>query len=280
MPTLRELQKRLDSAETIRQLSGAMRSAATANYTKLCAVRDRYSPYAAALRDLMPSAEAFASGADGALLNEAGESGAAPSLCLLISGNRGLCGGYHQELFSFFAQYAQGRDLRVVPCGKKALDYCRSKKIEAEKSFSLSDVPTFNEAKEVAAYALELFSRGEVGEVTVCSRHFINMLRSEPRAATLLCRESGAEHDERSEIIFIPDKTTLSAALRPPVFTSALYDAILSAAAAAQSATLVAMRSAYENATSSISSLEISINRLRQAAVTAGVLETAIEVKE
>ena len=271
MPTLRELQKRLESAETILQLSGAMRSAATAKYTKLCAALDAYSPYAKALAGLLP-----ASG-DGAAENDLG---ASPALVVLVSGNRGLCGGYHQQLFSYFSELAQRESFCVAVAGKKALDFCRSKKIAIDESFELSDVPTFAEAKKIAGYAYAKYSAREIGAVAVCCQRFYNMLKAVPETRVILQRRAAKSAADENEIIFIPDRASIEKELEARVFTANVYDSLLSAASAAQAATLVAMRSAYDNASESISSLTISINRLRQAAVTASVLETSADIKE
>ena len=278
MPTLRELQKRLESAETIKQLSGAMRSAATAKYTKLCAGVDAYSPYDEALREIARQS-ALNVGSDDPVPDDGGFDG--PELCIMVAGNRGLCGGYHQQLFSFFNETIQNRDVRVAVCGKKALDLCRSKKIPVEASFAVSDQPTQAEAKEIAAYARDLFESGEVGRVTVCGQHFYNMLKSEPHISVILQKSADGEPESADDgVIFIPDRPTVVKSIEFPVLVSNVYDLLLSAAAGVQAATLVAMRSAYENADSSITSLEIRINRLRQAAVTASVLETATDEKE
>ena len=274
MPTLRELQKRLESAETIKQLAGAMRSAATAKYTKLCAVLEAYSSYAAALRSISDTC----GGASISVQSSPDESGS--ELCVLVSGNRGLCGGYHHQLFTFFADQIKDKNVRVVTCGKKALDFCRTKKIPVESSFSLSDVPDFAEAKKIAEYCRERYSAGEIGKVSVCSQRFYNMLRSEPHTDVILGQAAGEAEQADDGVIFIPERSSVAKDLEPLMLASCVYDLLLSAATAAQSATLVAMRSAYDNASSSISSLETQINRLRQAAVTASVLETAIDVKE
>ena len=273
MPTLRELQKRLESAETIRQLSGAMRSAATAKYTKLAAALDAYSPYAAAMRDIAPGTNGDNTAASEAETN-------APALCLLVSGNRGLCGGYHHQLFAFFSEFYASVGPRVVTCGKKALDFCRSKNIPVDADFALSDVPSFAEAKRIADFAFDLYSSGEVGGIVVCYQRFYNMLRAVPSAETLLRRSGSDTQTDCGDVIFIPAKSAVEQIAVPVVFAANVYDRLLSAQTAAQAATLVAMRSAYDNASASITSLEVRINRLRQAAVTASVLETATDVKE
>ena len=266
MPTLQELKKRLKSAETIEQLSGAMRSAATAKYRRAGKAFEAYAPYAAALAEIggKGSGEPYGD-ADG------------KTLFVLLSGNHGLCGGYHPELFTFFTEKAWGRD--TVVCGKRAREWCANKGQAVLKSFSASDVPSFEEAKELASYVWELYSEGKFERVVIVYQRFINMLKRVPTAEVFLSGTRG-EDGGGGETLFIPDRETVEAELEPLILASNMYEKLLSASAAAQAATVLAMRSAFDNAEESISELDTEINRLRQAAVTAGVLETSVEFKE
>ena len=265
MPTLREYKKRLKSAETISQLSGAMRSASMAKYMKLSAAHEAFLPYAEAL-------ERFARTAGGAAEAPAAEG----TLWVLLSGNHGLCGGYHHELFSFFAgrlgKPAPGDELIV--CGQKALEFCRARKLPTAEHFRFDDIPSFGDAKALAA-SVCANARGR--RVTVVYQRFYNMLKCLPEAAELTVGEAeGAENG----VLFIPDRRTVTSELVPLTLASKVYSLLLSASAAAQASTVIAMRSAFDNASSSIAELETRINRLRQAAVTASVLETSSEFKE
>ena len=263
MPTLRELKKRLKSAETIEQLSGAMRSAATAKYRRAGKAFEAYAPYAAALAEI---------GGGGAA--KPYEDADGRTLFVLLSGNHGLCGGYHQELFAFFTEKAWGRD--TVVCGRRAREWCANKGQAVLNSFSVSDVPSFEEAKELASYVWGLYSEGKAERVVIIYQKFINMLKRAPTAEIFLSGERGREADGE-ETLFVPDRETVEAELEPLILASNMYEKLLSASAAAQAATVLAMRAAFDNAQESILELDTQINRLRQAAVTEGVLETSVE---
>ena len=266
MPTLREYKKRLKSAETISQLSGAMRSASMAKYMKLSAANDAFAPYAEAL-------EGFARTAGG----EARAPAAEGTLWVLLSGNHGLCGGYHHELFSFFSGRLgkSGPDDGFITCGQKGYDFCRTKKLPTEEHFRFEDIPAFDDARALSASIRE-HARGR--RVVVVYQRFYNMLKCLPETAELPA--GAAETEDGGDLLFIPDRRTVTNELIPLTLASKVYSLLLSASAAAQASTVIAMRSAFDNASSSIEELETRINRLRQAAVTASVLETSADIKE
>lgn len=274
MPTLREYKKRLKSAETIGQLSGAMRSASMAKYMKLSAANAAYAPYAAAL-------ESFERMTGEGPRTQPGDG--CGRVFVLLSGNHGLCGGYHHELFTFFAKAlgTMGPDDEIITCGQKANEYCKSKKLPVSRHFQIQDIPAFAEAKEISEYLRSLCEGGGKRVTVVCQR-FHNMLKSAPEAEdfALDFPLEDTEPDGYEKTLFIPDRRTVEYELVPLSAASRMYSLLLSAAAGAQASTVIAMRSAYDNAVSSINELETRINRARQAAVTASVLETSAEMKE
>ena len=89
------------------------------------------------------------------------------------------------------------------------------------------------------------------------------------------CAVNGESPD--AEVVFIPDRETVASALVPLALSAEAFETLLSCASGAQAATVLAMRSAYDNAETSRARLETDINRLRQAGVTASVLETAAD---
>ncbi len=269
MPSLRELKKRLKSVQTIEQLSGAMRSAATAKYMKLSSALAAFTPYSEALAKMSGSSASAADGGKRAFV--------------LISGNRGLCGGYHHELFGFFtAEVLKNEpDPVIVACGQKAIEFCRAKKLETVKTFLLPDVPSYEDAKAVTEYIRGgLINELGVDSVSIVYQRFVNMLKSTPVSEPFPADRAPDAEEEGDGMLFVPDRASVEKGLFELALDSDMYKKLLSAASAMQASTVIAMRSAYDNAQDSISGLETRINRLRQAAVTASVLETSAEYKE
>lgn len=268
MASLQELRKRLRSIQSTGQLAGAMRTAATAKYAKVSRVRDEFTPYARACRDMLR------------LLGAAGiERKAevpAPRECLVIlGGNRGLCGGFNAELLRFLDDELRKReDPLLLVCGRKAAVYLRERGMAFE-DFPLSDVPSYDEIRPLAERLRELYVTGEVERVLVVYQSFRNMLTQIPAAAQLLPETEPDGEERAAPLLFLPDRETIGAQLAVSCVDAQMFDLALENSAGAQAATIMAMRSACDNAEASAADLEITINRRRQAEVTSSVIETA-----
>lgn len=270
MASLQELRKRLRSIQSTGQLAGAMRTAATAKYSRVSRVRDEFLPYAAACRDML------------AMLGSGGISRreeVQPQVrdCLVImGGNRGLCGGFNAELLRFLDEQLADRKTQplLLACGKKACAHLRERGLTFEE-YPVSDVPSYEEIRPLAERVRSIYVTGEAERVVVVYQSFKNMLTQIPAAVQLL-PGGAAEAEEREQtLLYLPDRETIGEQLAESCMDARLFDLALENASGAQAATLMAMRSACDNAEASAANLEITINRRRQAEVTSSVIETA-----
>lgn len=283
MASLHELRKRLQSVRSTGQLAGAMRTAATAKYARLSKLRAEFSPYADACWTLL----AMTGGVD--FHPEPDRPGRE---CLVVLGNsRGLCGGFnaefHRALAALLDERAsdaagpRGEDSGppvLLAAGKRAAAFLRGRGAAFEE-FALGDVPDYAQVQAIAARARALFDRGEVGAVTVMYQSFRNMLVQVPRHVRLLPPGEDAEGTAPGAAavspLFFPARESIAEGLFAQCVDASLYGLALENAAGAQAATIMAMRSACDNAEASAAALELTINRRRQAEVTSGVIETA-----
>ena len=268
MAGLQALRKRLRSIRSTEQLAAAMRTAATAKYSRVNHVRAEYAPYADACRDML------------SLLGDAGIArNAAPCdrrAYILLSSNRGLCGGFHAELFRFFADILSKDTASplLLTGGRKAASYLRERCLESE-TFPVSDIPTFEEARALSGRVRALYASGAVSEVYIVYQSFRNVLVQTPAMMRLLPGSGAEGSPERDELLILPDRDTVCEQLAISCLDAQLYSVLLENASGAQAATLMAMRSACDNAAETAAKLETTINRQRQAQVTASVIETA-----
>ena len=269
MAGLQELRKRLRSIRSTGQLAGAMRTAATAKYARLNRVRGDFSPYAQACEDMLRHL-------GGSGIRRETEEIRRRDAVVLMSSNRGLCGGFNAELFRYFSQReAQGEEPPLLlVCGKKAAAWLREQGLEAEEHL-LSDVPSFDETKALSHRLRELYMTGEAERILVIYQSFHNMLTQVPTQRQILPGPQLREGKPDLELLYLPDRETIGEQLAVSCMDTAVHNLALENAAGAQAATLVAMRSACDNAEASAAKLEITINRRRQAEVTASVIETA-----
>ena len=267
MASLQELRKRLRSIQSTGQLAGAMRTAATAKYAKVSRVRDGFAPYADACRGMLRLL-------GGAGIEPETKEIAARDCLVVLGGNRGLCGGFNAELLRFLEEELKKHEAPVLLVGgRKAAGYLREHGAEFEE-FPLSDVPTYDEVKPLADRLRTLYVTGEVEKVFVVYQSFRNMLSQVPTATQIL-PEPETDGEGSFTALFLPDRETIGAQLAVSCLDAQVFDLALSNSAGAQAATIMAMRSACDNAEASAANLEITINRRRQAEVTSSVIETA-----
>ena len=263
MATLSDLKKRLRGVQTICQLAGAMRTVSSAKLSRLQAANYAFTPYARGCRDLQLAAGAFLSPAPDA---------PEETLTVLLSGNRGLCGSFHSELFAFFRALPGQEKMFFIPCGRKAAAWLGERGLPILESFPVSDVPEYAQAEALADRIMALYTGGRVNRVLVVYSEAVNALRQEPRCLELL---PGERVTEEHELLWLPDPDTARQGLAETCLRAQVYSLLLTCAQGVQAATLTSMRSAYDNGKKSAAELETAINRQRQTQVTAGVIETS-----
>lgn len=275
MAGLRELKNRLSSIQTVGQLSGAMRTVSAAKYSRVSSVRNQFGPYAAACTELM---DTF-----GEELAQAIPCGnpEAPKCYVVLAANRGLCGGFNVEITSYATELLKQEKgpYRLITVGKKAESSLKEAGFRIDEAYSLPDVPGFDDCRGLLNSLKEAYVAGEISAVHMVYQKFINMLSREAVISQILPM-GASKASGMGQALFVPDKPTVLKSAALSCVDSAIYAIILEAAAGAQAATLVAMRSAYDNAQESILALETEISRRRQSEITSSVIETSAEVLE
>jgi F-type H+-transporting ATPase subunit gamma len=211
------------------------------------------------------------------------------SLLLVISSNRGLCGGYNaailREAMPRIRQIrAEGVNLHLELSGKRAIAYFRFHGLPAERTYThFEDKPRFDEVEELANRYLADFIAGRLDRVEVCYTKYFNAARQAPVLETLLPLASTsaepsatAAHPEPARTVeyeFLPDARGILQEILPVSFKVRLFKCFLDAAVSEQIARRVAMKAATENAGDMIKTLTRQYNRARQAQITKEIAE-------
>lgn len=272
MGNLREMKKRLRSINTTEQLSGAMKTVAAAKYSQISSILERYRPYKDAVDRIIKQ---FGAALTGAI--KCGDP-SSPNCFVVISSNKGLCGGYNTELFAYADRVLDSYDgaYQLVTCGKLAAAYYSSGDHKVEKSFVLPDVPEYSVYQNLIDYLTGEYRNGGISSVTFIYQSFKNMLTQTPAEYTVLPFNSNtAECVDYDGTIYIPDRSAVLDEACTRCVHAAMYSVLIEAAAGAQAATLMAMRAAYDNASETALDLQMQISRKRQSEVTASVIETS-----
>lgn len=263
MASSAQLKKRLRGVSLTAKLSRAMKTVASAKYAKasrLYAAAQAAADETAAFAPLLPAAQTAENGA--------------PPCFILLGYGRGLCGGYNLALHGFAGRrLAEAPGAVVFAAGKRAAAYLAEAGIPVYRAFFWPDVPAYADFLPLAEEALSLFRAGKVSAVHVLYQAYVNTLTQTPAEERLLPLPA-AGHDD-GQTLFLPSCGTAAAALEKKLYETAFAKFVFEASVGAQAATLAAMRTASDNAEKAAARLENEINRKRQNAVTAGVLETA-----
>jgi len=272
MLAIQGLKKQLRGIRSTRKLTKAMRTVATVKFSKLNDMYGEHAKYGQQCRKVFKQYGAFFQSSFKVT------DPSAPSLVLVMTSNKGLCGNFNAEVLRFAEEELEKMgSVLVAACGKKAIHYFQMKGRTLEKEYVLDDIPSYEESSEILKDIIMWREEGKISQVYIIYPQYKNMMNQIPRISTLFFTEETGEDDF---ILFIPDEETVTHRITELIFKSMFYSYVLETAVGAQAATLMTMRSAYDTATEYYEELESEINRMRQSAVTADVIETAVERKE
>jgi F-type H+-transporting ATPase subunit gamma len=207
-------------------------------------------------------------------------------LVILVSSDKGLCGALNSNLFRLAGRYDH-RSTVFITAGRKAAQFVARTRRQLVADFPYGDTPRFAEARAIAAMARDLFVKGEVDEVQIVATRFINTLTQEAVAFEYLpigeikgLRIPGADPEEAlagdaTEFRFEPGPEQILSYLLGHFLNILLHTVLLNAKASEQSARMVSMKSATDNANTMIKDLTLHYNKLRQGAITQELLEIA-----
>ncbi len=283
MASLQVLKKHLGSVRMTGQLAGAMKTVSAAKLNRVNGALQAFSAYSDICQSLT---KRFGSAFDSVYPCKNPD---APVCYVILGANRGLCGGYNMELYSFVRRCLAeneeaGKEAICLVTGKHAITHYQepTDKVVPEKTWILPDVVQFADGEELFAYALSLYTEGKASAVVVLYQKFVNMLTQVPTMVTLLPMGQSEEEnglakgkDTALEPLYVPDRETVLSQAAYTCLRSSFHTLLLESSAGHQAATLVAMRSAYDNAEASVAALEAKISRQRQSDVTSSVIETA-----
>ena len=283
MPSTRDIRRRIKSVKNTAQITKAMQMVAAAKMRKAQQAALVGRPYAQLLNEIMAEAAANMSGFDHPLMQSRP---VAKRAVILVSTDRGLCGGLNSNLFREAAKL--DKDTTVfVTAGRKASQFIARTKRNLKAEFSYKDIPQYAEARAISKLAQEMFLSGDVDAVDVLYPRFINTLTQQPQTVSFLpigklsATTAGINAPKEelaggggSEVFeFEPDEETVLGELLPHSLNFQMHQILLETKASEQSARMVAMKNATDNAKQIIKDLTLEYNKLRQANITKELLE-------
>ena len=206
-------------------------------------------------------------------------------LVILVASDKGLCGALNSNLFRIAGRY-DPKTTQFIAAGRKAAQFIARTRRRLIAEFPYGDTPRFPESRAIAALARDLFLRREVDAVQIVATRFINTLVQQPLVLDLLpvgdikAEIPGASLVEAlaadpTEFVFEPSAEDLISYLLGHYLNIAVHVVLLNAKASEQSARMVSMKNATDNAADMIRELTLAYNKLRQGRITQELLEIA-----
>lgn len=281
MPNLKDIRTRIASVKNTKKITSAMKMVSAAKLRRAQESAEAARPYALKMDQVIGSLVSRVEDDAHPLLQRHEVEDRA--LVILISSNRGLCGGYNSSLLRTLDRFIKDRadagvTVDIATVGRKGHVYYRSRDPEIFHNYAdvIGDV-SFANAKKIAGDAIENFIDGKYDLVYVLFNEFISAIKYETTMQHLLPLsvedfEEG-ELDAGGEYIFEPGEDELLAHLLPTNIEVQVLRALLEAEASEHSARMAAMENATNNANDMIDRLTLQYNRARQAYITKELME-------
>lgn len=275
MASNQQLRRRIKTSGNISKITKAMESVAASKMKKAQDVAISGKTYESLMRNMAEHIMQFSDASTHPLLAGSKDQELLPTLLIIVSADRGLCGPLNSNVFRLAEQQIQDSSL-VVAVGKKALLYAQKSSWNLVANIGqIADKPEFSTTLTASSVALTEFLAHRVGKVQIIYPKFINTLSQQIVCEQLLpftgVQLTSSENILRPKYIFEPESNELLDELLPAYVRLGVYQAILSMKASEQSARMIAMKNASENASDVKRLLQLMYNQNRQKAITSEI---------
>jgi F-type H+-transporting ATPase subunit gamma len=279
---LKEVRNRIKSVQSTQQITKAMKMVSAAKLRRAQDAITQMRPYAQKLQEMLSN---IVSNSDGDVnMALAAERPVENVMIIVVTSDRGLCGGYNSNLIKlakqvisekYPEQFAKGK-VQILPIGKKGYEsFTKSGFKVVNQYWDIFTGLSFDKVQAAAKHAMDAFANKEVDAVELIYSEFKNAATQRFVAEQFLpvSKVAKTEGQKNADFIFEPDKNILIAELMPKILNTQLFKATLDANASEHGARMTAMDKASDNANELLKSLKISYNRARQAAITTELTE-------
>ncbi len=283
MPSLDDLKKRIKSVKSTQKITKAMKMVAAAKLRKAQENAERGRPYSQKMQNIILN-----------LTNSVKDNQNAPKLlvgtgkdntylCLVLTADRGLCGGFNSNICKLakthFKKFlSEGKKVKIITVGTKGLDQIKREYGKfVIKKFSFKDKKqiTFREAEIIGTEIIELFNKDEFDKCFLFYNNFKNVITQIPQVQQIIPVENKQSQSTGQTLSyeFEPDEDEILEDLLPKNISTQVFKAFLENAASEQGSRMTAMDNATRNAGELVDKLTINYNRSRQASITKELIE-------
>jgi F-type H+-transporting ATPase subunit gamma len=283
MATLDDLKKRIASVKSTQKITKAMKMVAAAKLRRAQENAEKGRPYAEKMNNIILNLTNGISDKENApkLLSGTGEEKV--HLCIVLTSDRGLCGGFNTNIIkkakAYFKKISEeGKILKIITVGSKGHDQLKrvfKDNIIEKMSFKESKTISYLDAEKVGKMIIESFEKLEFDVCTIFYNKFKNVITQIPQEQQIIPLKTSEVEGESSDdnYEFEPDEDEILNNLLPKNISTQIFKAMLENSASEQGSRMSAMDSATRNAGEMVDKLTIEYNRSRQAAITKELIE-------
>ena len=285
MPSLKDLKNRIESVKSTRKITKAMQMVAAAKLRRAQEAAEMSRPYTERFNAVMASLASSVGESDSAPKLLSGTGSDKVQLLVVMTSERGLCGGFNANIAKKARAHAQqllaeGKELKIITVGKKGRDQLKrdfGQYFIAHVDLTEVKRVGYADAQNIAKDVLARFDAGEFDVATIFYSKFVNVVSQIPTAQQIIPASFEVEEDAGDDATTLfdyePDEEAILADLLPRGVATQIFSALLENGASEQGARMSAMDNATRNAGEMIDSLTIEFNRSRQAVITNELIE-------
>jgi len=284
MPSLDDLKKRIKSVKSTQKITKAMKMVAAAKLRKAQESAEKGRPYSQKMQNIILNLTNSINDPQNAPKLLVGNGNDKTYLCLVLTADRGLCGGFNSNICklaktNFKKILNEGKELKIITVGSKGLDQIKreyGKYVIKKFSFKDKKKITFVEAEIIGNEIINLFNNNEFDKCILFYNNFKNVITQIPQAQQIIPAEKKLVVEENKNSIsyeFEPDEDEILEDLLPKNISTQVFKAFLENAASEQGSRMTAMDNATRNAGDLVDKLTINYNRSRQASITKELIE-------
>jgi len=283
VPNLKDLKNRIESVKNTRKITKAMQMVAAAKLRRAQEAAEASRPYSERFNSVLASLAASVGTAEGAPLLLSGTGKQDVHLLVVMTAERGLCGGFNSNIAKLAKNHAAelisaGKQIKVITVGKKGRDALKRELgdyfIEHVDLSEFKSIKYLN-AQSIAKGILVRFDDKEYDVATIFYSKFVNVVSQIPTAQQIIPANFDEDNSSANQTVYDyePDEETILADLLPRGVATQIFSALLENGASEQGARMSAMDNATRNAGEMIDKLTIEFNRSRQAVITNELIE-------
>ena len=283
MASLDDLKKRIISVKSTQKITKAMKMVAAAKLKRAQDNAEKGRPYSEKMNNIILNLSNSITDKENAPKLLVGNGKNEVHLCIVLTSDRGLCGGFNSNIIKkaklFFQKIlSEGKTLKIITVGTKGHDQLKrnySDKIIEKISFKESKNINYFDASKVGKIIIDFFLKNEFDVCTIFYNKFKNVITQIPQEQQIIPLKS-SDLDDKSEMDnyeFEPDEDEILRNLLPKNISTQIFKAMLENSASEQGSRMSAMDNATRNAGEMVDKLTIEYNRSRQAAITKELIE-------